>query len=70
MTEHGEPAAVSGSRSTNSIPGNDLRLKILTRLRVHPGGKARCHKGAPRVRGASTRPGRLFLEIREMRAVA
>ena len=69
MTEHGEPAAVSGSRSTNSIPGKDLRLKVLTRLRVHPGGKARCQIGAPRVRAASTRPGRLFLELQETRAV-
>lgn len=49
---------------------HDLSLKTVTRLRVHPGGKACCQNGAPLVRAASTRPGRLFLEIQEMRAVA
>lgn len=67
MTKHGEPAAVS--RSKNKFPGTDVVLKIVTR-QVHPGGKAYCQDGAPLVRAASTRPGRLFLEIQEMRAVA
>jgi hypothetical protein len=67
MTEHGGPMAVSGSKTINSTPDKDLRLKI---LRVcAPRRKGSLPGGAPHVRAASTRPGRLFIEIQETRAV-